>query len=394
MDTDPSPSPSLTIQEPTPTDHSNQAVENGYNLKPTYRKKKKRIFKDTTIKPPPPTSSSSSSVTASMNRISNVAYKRRSPKVVFAPLRHRGGAGDGNVEAIALHLGMSFAAVVAQVLERKDAAGERLSVDHLSMICTSAVRESLASVFGDKFDFFARNFQNSFGSTLSTLRLIDESSINKRPPALIQQNLDISAPGRTPNKSVGRARSTSIKDCDSETDLPTTLTGDQTHILEKVEENMSMGSLGQELALHRQTNQLACAPISYPVINTFSTIERSVVEQARSNDLKEIEIGLAMKKLKLEEDLLNLTAESNYLGRSKLVMGMSKASFEIDKFKTQLEDTRHAELHRKCSDCLVAGLIIMSASLSYSAYVYSYKRIKEATESCSLLHKARTMSSC
>jgi hypothetical protein len=35
--------------------------------------------------------------------------------VVFAPLRHRGGVGDGNVEAIALHLGMSFAAVVAQV---------------------------------------------------------------------------------------------------------------------------------------------------------------------------------------------------------------------------------------------------------------------------------------
>ncbi|KAL3584062.1 hypothetical protein D5086_015123 [Populus alba] len=369
MDTDPSPSPSLTIQEPTPTDHSNPAVENGYNLKPTYRKKKKRIFKDTTIKPPPPSSSSSSSVTASMNRISNVAYKRRSPKVVFAPLRHRGGVGDGNVEAIALHLGMSFAAVVAQVLERKDAAGERLSVDHLSMICTSAVRESLASVFGDKFDFFARNFQNSFGSTLSTLRLIDESSINKRPPALIHQNLDISAPGRTPNKSVGCARSTCIKDCDSETDLPTTLTGDQTHVLEKVEENISMGSLGQELALHRQTNQLACAPSSYPVINTFSAIERSVVEQARSNDLKEIEIGLAMKKLKLEEELLNLTSESNYLGRSKLVMGMSKASFEIDKFKTQLEDTRHAELHRKCSDCLVAGLIIMSASLSYSAYV-------------------------
>uniref|UniRef100_A0A6N2M0N9 Uncharacterized protein n=1 Tax=Salix viminalis TaxID=40686 RepID=A0A6N2M0N9_SALVM len=55
---------------------------------------------------------------------------------------------------------MSFAAVVAQicnygiqmsykhleVLERKDAAGERMSVDHLSMICTSAVRESLANV--------------------------------------------------------------------------------------------------------------------------------------------------------------------------------------------------------------------------------------------------------
>ncbi|KAJ6419538.1 hypothetical protein OIU84_029607 [Salix udensis] len=385
MDT--APSPSLTIQEPTPIDQSNPAVEDDYNPKPINRKKKKRVLKDTTITPSPPSSSSSSSVTASMNRSSHVAYKRRSPRVVYAPLRHRGGVGDGDVEAIALPLGMSFAAVVAQILERKDAAGERLSVDHLSMICTSAVRESLANVFGDKFDFFARNFQKSFGSTLSTLRLINESSINKRPPALIHQSLEISAPDRTPNKSVDCTSSTCIKDYDSETDFPTSSTGDQTHILEEVEENISMGCLGQELALHGQTNQLACAPSSYPVINMFSTIERSVVEQARSNDLKEIEIGLAVKKLKLEEDLLNLTSESNYLERSKLVMGMSKASFKVGKFKTQLEDTRHAELHRKCLDCLVAGLFIMSASLSYSTYVYSYKRIKEATASCSLSHK-------
>ncbi|KAJ6774957.1 PROTEIN CPR-5 [Salix purpurea] len=84
-------------------------------------------------------------------------------------------------------------------------------------------------------------------------------------------------------------------------------------------------------------------------------MEKSVVEQARSNDLKALEIGVAMKRLKLDEDLLNLTSESNYLERSKLVMGMSRASFKVDKFKTQLEDTRHAELHRKCIDCLVAG---------------------------------------
>jgi hypothetical protein len=35
--------------------------------------------------------------------------------VVFAPVRRRGGIGDDGVEAIALPLGMSFAAVVAQV---------------------------------------------------------------------------------------------------------------------------------------------------------------------------------------------------------------------------------------------------------------------------------------
>lgn len=237
-------------------------------------------------------------------------------------------------------------------------------------------------VFGDKFDFFARNFQKSFGSTLSTLRLINESSIDKIAHPLVYQNQEGSAPDSTLNERVGCTGAACIEDCDSVTELP-----------EEVEENISVDCLNQELTLHGQTNQLAYATRSLrPATNMLSTIEKSVVEQTRSNDLKTIEIGLAMKRLKLEEDMLALTTESNYLERSKIVMGMSKASFKADKFRTQLEDTRHAELHRKCIDCLVAGLFIMSASLSYGAYVYSYRRIKEATAACTDKHEARTMS--
>ena len=109
------PSPSLSTQEPTPTNHSNPTVENDCNPKPINKRKKKRVFKDTAIKPPPSQSTSSSSVTASVNKSPRVSHKRRSPKVVFAPVRRRGGIGDDGVEAIALPLGMSFAAVVAQV---------------------------------------------------------------------------------------------------------------------------------------------------------------------------------------------------------------------------------------------------------------------------------------
>ncbi|KAL3591647.1 hypothetical protein D5086_010287 [Populus alba] len=356
------PSPSLSTQEPTPTNHSNPTVENDCNPKPVNKRKKKRVLKDTAIKPPPSQPTSSSSVTASVNKSPRVSHKRRSPKVVFAPVRRRGGIWDDGVEAIALPLGMSFAAVVAQVLERKDAAGERMSVDHLSMICSSAVRESLASVFGNKFDFFARNFQKSFGSTLSTLRLINESSINWGPHTLIHQNLEISASNRTLNKRDGCTNSACMKDSDSETDLPNNSTEGQTHKPEQVEENISVGCLDQELVLHGPASQLACAPSSYPLINMYNNIEKSVVEQVRSNDLKALEIGVAMKRLKLDEELLNLTSESNYLERSKLVMGVSKASFKADKFKTQLEDTRHAELHRNCIDCLVADIDMSGSS--------------------------------
>jgi hypothetical protein len=110
------PSPSLSTQEPTPTNHPNPTVENDCNPKTINKRKKKRVFKDTAITPPPsqPTSSSSSS-SSSVNKSPRVSHKRRSPKVVFAPVRRRGGIGDDGVEAIALPLGMSFAAVVAQV---------------------------------------------------------------------------------------------------------------------------------------------------------------------------------------------------------------------------------------------------------------------------------------
>lgn len=89
-----------------------------------------------------------------------------------------------------------------------------------------------------------------------------------------------------------------------------------------------------------------------------------------------------MKKLKVRETQLALNSDLNHLRRSKLAMGMSKASFEVEKFKNQLEDLRHGELNKKCIDCLIAGLLVMCSSLLYGAYVFSYERIAESTASC------------
>ncbi|KAI9113810.1 hypothetical protein K1719_015061 [Acacia pycnantha] len=44
------------------------------------------------------------------------------------------------------------------VLYRRDAAAQRISPDRLSMMCTSAVRESLAYVYGDRLDEMSRWF--------------------------------------------------------------------------------------------------------------------------------------------------------------------------------------------------------------------------------------------
>ncbi|KAF3965323.1 hypothetical protein CMV_010481 [Castanea mollissima] len=334
---------------------------------------KKRVSKDHD-------NHSSSSCSSSSSSSTRVVLRRRNPRPLFgaAPPRN-----VGNVDAIALPLGMSVAAVVALVLETKDTAGGRMSIDHLSTICTSAVRESLVHVFGINFDCFMRNFEKSFGSTLRTLRLINESHVKSGGHHF--NNLNEEGPTVTLDKG-GCTNNSSVEDFQSDTAFQNFATQDLLNTVEEVRENMLTGSITQELALHGQTNQVACVfpRISDSAIeqSMHGSIQKSLIEQARSNDLKALELGLTMKRLKLKETQLALNFDSNHLERSKLAMGISKASFKAEKLKSQLEETRHSELLRKCIDCLVAGLLIMSASLLYGTYVFSYKRIIEATESC------------
>ncbi|KAK0608487.1 hypothetical protein LWI29_031453 [Acer saccharum] len=342
--------PNPTVEDPPPSS------------KPVIHKKSKKTT---------PSSSSCCSSSSSTQRANRVALKRRSnPKIKFGAVRRNEG---GDMGAIALPLGMSFAAVVAQVLERKDAAGDKISIDHLSRICTSAVRESLTNVFGDKFDFFARNFEKSFGTTLRTLTLINEGGCHL-------SNLDTSKLDVTSNEN-GCTNNSDTNYChsESEIDFATIATQDVSTTHEEVQEELSTNFINKELVLHGQNNQLVCASsgtlVSVMNQSMLSTIEKSVVEQVRSNDLKTLELGLVMERMKLKKTQLALNHDSNHLERTK-------ASFKVEKFKTQLEDTRYSELLRNCIDCLVAGIVTMSASLLYAAYVHSYKKISEATAAC------------
>ncbi|XP_044478302.1 protein CPR-5-like [Mangifera indica] len=366
-ETPPNPLPS----DPNPT-FCNFA---SFSKPPNSRKyKKKRLIEDV-----------QSSSSCSTNKGKALALKRRNVKVRLGQVRRPTEGTE--MEAIALPLGMSFAAVVAKVLERKDAAGDRMSIDHLSRICASAVRESLTNVFGRNFDYFARNFEKSFGSTLRTLRLINESSTTE---GYLLKDHHVSN-SYVPYNEEGCSSNSELHDCHSETDLPTIATRDILTTTEGETEQTSASLIYKELVLHDQNNQLVCASSGSVASainnNVLSTTEKSVVEQVRSNDLKALELGLAMKRLKLKEAQFALNYDSNHLERSKLAMGISKASFKAEKFKTQLEDMRFGEFLQKCIDCLVAGIVLMSASLSYAAYVFSYKKISEATAACLPLQK-------
>ncbi|XP_042971301.1 protein CPR-5-like isoform X3 [Carya illinoinensis] len=336
--------------------------------KPRKKAKKRRISRDGPDLWPSSSSSCSSSPSSSLHP-TRVVLRRRRPRALLAAPRRI----ECKVDSIALPLGMSVAAVVCLVLETKDVAGGRMSANHLSM------------VFGDNSDYFMRNFEKSFGSTLRTLRLINELNTEKGGHHFCNIKVEGSASPMSLNNG-GCKGNCGREDFQSEAVLQTFAAQDLLNTIEEVRGNMLTGSNNQVLTLHGQTNQVACVfpNTPGPLVgqSMVSTIQKSVVEQTRSNDLKTLELGLTMRRLKLKETQLALNFDSNNLERSKLEMGASKASFKEEKFKSQLEDMRHTELLRKCVDCLVAGLLVMSASLLYGAYVFSYRRITEATESC------------
>ncbi|CAI8619018.1 unnamed protein product [Vicia faba] len=282
-----------------------------------------------------------------------------------------------DLASIGFPLGMAFAAVIAEVLYKTNAAfyTDSVSPTHISLICTSAIKESLASVFGDKLDDLARNFGQSFACTLSTLGSIYESSIGDEGNSLNTMKMEFPT-GRLTREKGDCSSDSVIADDDKTERVLSEEIKDRTNNCEEVEENFQMDSITHhDITLHRQPNQLV------------SAAEKSVMEESRANDLKALELALTMKKLKLKETQLVLNSDLNHLERSKLTMGMSKASFRVEKFKNQLEDLRHSELIKNCIDCLIAGLLAMSSSLTYGAYVYSYERIAESTASCTRSNK-------
>ncbi|CAL5019772.1 unnamed protein product [Urochloa decumbens] len=282
---------------------------------------------------------------------------------------NKGGAGDGDVQELALPLGMSFAAVLAQVLNRCRGTGGSLQPHVLSKMCTSAVKESLTNIYGDRFEVFVRNFEKSFGSTLRTLHLINEAPIHEQDMPQCSYN------GGIPEIRLSGADSQSwIRD---------------------VQKYTALSSMDNQIILHggvshqlvHLTHSRSAPGIDQHVLSVF---ERSVNEQARSNNLKELEIGLKMRGLQLKKSQLVVSSEANELKKVEIRLGFEKASFKVEKFKSQMKDTRHAELLRKLIDMLLTAVVLMSVCFGYGTYIYSYKRITSVTSACAAASREYT----
>ncbi|RVX21459.1 Protein CPR-5 [Vitis vinifera] len=356
-----------TVQFPPPTSASTTTASKLINMEKK-KKKKKRALVDVSA----PSSSSNSMYV-------RVGNKRRNPRILMGLNRR----SESEAEAIALPLGMSIAAIVSQILKEKMKQGKgclliifqwyssnpslrsvrwnlafhkwvyaaidlHYGCQRIFSQCLKPMNISFVSNMCQQFLetslIVCEELEKSFGSTLRTLRLINESPLNKVGGHLSHFN---------------------VQNSGSDLNLPVPLNrGDTISSSSISDHHSSMDSANRELTVHGQiSQQLACVSSSSlgSVMNrsTVSTFEKSVVEQARSNDLKALELSLSMKKMKLKETQLALNSDSYLLERMKFSMGISKASFKAEKFKNQLEDTKHAELLRKCIDCLVAGVQVL-----------------------------------
>ncbi|KQK11217.1 hypothetical protein BRADI_2g58840v3 [Brachypodium distachyon] len=285
-------------------------------------------------------------------------------------LASRGGDGDGGgnggtQDDLALPLGMSFAAVIARVMNTNDGSGQTLHPVILSEICTSAVKESLTNTYGDRFDSFIRNFENSFSSTLRTLHRINEIPVHERTP-ITECSFKHECSAAVGNLSTPHSRN-HINEVNQ--DITNSV---QRQLVVCTRDNQQLADLASSSS-SREADQC--------ILNTF---ERSVKEQARSNELKEYEIGLNMRKLQLKQSQLALSSYTHMLEKIKLSFGFQKASFQGEKFKTQMQDTRDAQILRTLIDFLVSAVVIMSACFAYGTYTYSYQRITDVTAACSV----------
>ncbi|XP_010444453.1 PREDICTED: protein CPR-5 [Camelina sativa] len=311
-------------------------------------------------------SSSSCSISSTSNsnstrRVSRVAHRLRNPTVRLGMSRR--SVAERQAEALAFPLGMSFAALANLVLQRKNAAGQNVFVDDLAMISARAATETVASVYGYKLGSFATTFEKSFNHTLRILKVTNESA----------------NPRQLNNDDVGRCNlDCSIIDEYSDTELSAKETSSSTSVYEVIQGSAIATTSMNELVLHEPSRQLSCIP---PLSSEMSStaVVRCLTEandlQREANSLKKI--GLTYKKMEL-----GINYESNSLQKSQLEVDVSKTAFKKEKFKTELEDTRKAEMVTKIMDWLGLSVFSMSVSMFIGAYNFSLKRIEDATAAC------------
>lgn len=239
-----------------------------------------------------------------------------------------------------------------------------------------------------------RNFEKSFDSTLKTLLVFNKASSSSSQKNRLSEERPLNVEGdesikESYNDEDGNRSCSSLEStrCDLER-ISCTL--DPLSRKDQFGEDEALSSTNL-LALRFESNRELVRASRNLIAPGFSEsmLEKSVTELTRCNDLKEVEIGLTMRKLQMKQSQLAMSSYANWLEKVKIRMNMSKAAFKEEKLRNQMEDMRLIELKRRCIDLLVSGLILMCAFLVYGASIFSYQRIIEATSSCTTMSRVR-----
>ncbi|XP_057845068.2 uncharacterized protein LOC131054548 isoform X2 [Cryptomeria japonica] len=150
--------------------------------------------------------------------------------------------------------------------------------------------------------------------------------------------------------------------------------------------SMSSASLNQQIVLNgqfeRQPRNTTSSIVPLPewTHSNSNVFEKSLMEQERCNKLREVEIALTLRRLRLKEEKMYVDAESNKLKRQSIAINQSKASFSESKFIDKKMNSAYVDLNRTCADHLVAGLMLMLLALAYGSWKYSHVNISQAVQ--------------
>lgn len=163
--------------------------------------------------------------------------------------------------------------------------------------------------------------------------------------------------------------------------------------------SMSSASLNQQIVLNgqfeRQPGYISRSVVPLPewTHSMSNAFEKSLMEQERCNKLRQVEIALSMRHLRLKEEKMYVDAESNKLKRQSIALNQSKASFNESKFIDKKLNNAYVDLNRTCADHLVAGLMLMLLALAYGSWKYSHVNISQKVQTCHDITKESQKSS-
>ncbi|KAL5206214.1 hypothetical protein ABZP36_034423 [Zizania latifolia] len=142
--------------------------------------------------------------------------------------------------------------------------------------------------------------------------------------------------------------------------------GQYTNILKA----QAFASRGVPMNFHQLIRNAVNAPFPCIYAPSFSTSSSTLPQGHTDMHALRMEQTTALLEKIMEKQILLLDLQPAEIRRWE------------EKFRTQMEDTRYAELLKRLIDMLLTAVVFMSVYFGYGTYIYSYQSITVVTAAC------------